>query len=62
MIVTIYKSETVTIGSPAYRQAMIKAQTIASQQRAVGKGGLDRWEDDYNDSRASGRFVVTARS
>lgn len=61
MMITIYTSERVSIGSDTYRAAMAKAERIASQQRQVGKGGCVTWDDDYNDYSATGRFRVTAR-
>lgn len=62
MMVTIYQSPRVVVGSADYAKARDQAERIAAQQRMVGAGGHARWDDDYNDTSATGRFVVTARA
>jgi hypothetical protein len=62
MIITLYTSPRVKVGSAQYREEMLKAQRIAAQSRQAGKGGCDRWVDEYNDYSAAGRFMVTGRS
>lgn len=62
MLIKIFEGERVRVGSEKYRAQMIEAQTIASRSRQAGRGGLERWEDDYNDHSATGHFVVTARA
>lgn len=62
MLVTVYTSNRVTVGSPEYRAAMVEAQGVASRHTVLGLGGYARWADDYNDHSATGRFIVTARA
>lgn len=62
MLVTIYTSHRVTVGSADYAKVKAQAERIAQQQVNVGCGGVCRWVDDYNDYSAQGRFVVTARA
>ncbi len=61
MMITLYTSQRVTCGTPAYHAARAEAQKISAQSRAAGKGGQDRWVDEYNDTTVRGRFVVTGR-
>lgn len=62
MMVKVYESERVTVGSAAYQAERARAERIAQGIRADGGGAVCRWDDDYNDHSATGRFVVTGRA
>jgi hypothetical protein len=59
-MVTIYRSERVSVGCTQYREAKAKAESIAQTMRA--QGGHATWQDEYNDYSARGVFTVTARA
>lgn len=61
MLVTHFQSSRVVVGTAAYHAAMDQAEQRAQELRSVGKGGCVRWDDEYNDYSAVGRFVVTGR-
>jgi len=57
----IYEGARVTVGSKEYDREKVAAEKAAAASRAAGKGGHARWEDEYNDFSARGRFVVSGR-
>jgi len=62
MMVTAYTSPRVTVGSADYYSERAKAERAAAEARMAGLGGVCRWDDEYNDNSAKGRFVVTCRA
>jgi hypothetical protein len=61
MLVKLYESPRVSVGSPDYNRERAKAEGLSAAERAKGGGSVCRWDDDYNDYSATGRFVVTGR-
>lgn len=61
MLTTVHTSKRVTVGSAEYRAARVEAEEIAAEERRSRGAGLVRWDDEYNDGSAVGRFVVTSR-
>lgn len=58
MMITLFTSCRVTIGTPEYHREREAAERLAL---AATPRGHCRWQDDYNDYSATGRFVVTGR-
>lgn len=48
----------VGMGTPEYAKAKSEAELRARQLRAKGENSRSGWRDDYNDTRASGKWVV----
>lgn len=49
----------VGMGTPEYTKAKSEAELRARQLRDTGRSNVEvTWRDDYNDTRASGKWAV----
>lgn len=54
----IYRSERVSLGSPAYAEAQAAAKRVADVLRRQGRRSAIRWDDEYNDTNTLGTVAV----